>query len=264
VLADGDHMRVPLFLADAAASGLPGRQMLDAAAHRPGFRMASATTGMTDAETAEAVFQDRRLSHAYAQKSFSDRWSYKGMAWLASDEALAIYDQEVGRIFTDDDEDDGLTFSEVTPAEFVAAQRRTATGGEHGQNAFGSQPRLGSACTVKNGGGRFGDEGAAGTIVEADGALCCLANNLVPLDAQGRKVLKGLTWQPNDSMRGELTTVNRSEESEQTRVHVDGVGDVIGPDNQRRTSRPFIGNSNLAVQRAYDEYDASISKEWSK
>jgi hypothetical protein len=239
VLADGEHMRVPLFMADAAA-GLPGRRMLDAAAYRPGFRVAGATTGMTDAEKAaemaEAVFQDRRLSHAYAQKDFTDRWSYKGMAWLASDEALAIYDQEVGRIFTDDDDDDD------------DADSNTGAG-EHGARG----PQQGDQCTVKSGRGAYGPEGAAGTIVEADGALVCMANEMIPLDAQGRKVLNGLVWQPNDSRN----------DSSGSRVSVENVGDQIGPGDSRRvSSRPFVGTPQM--QKLYDQYDAEMSSAWKR
>jgi hypothetical protein len=55
----------------------------------------------------------------------------------------------------------------------VSGAWRTPTGvGSGGQLG----PRVGDACTVKFGGGRFGAEGSAGTVQLVDGRLVCVAD----------------------------------------------------------------------------------------
>ncbi len=53
--------------------------------------------------------------------------------------------------------------------------------GDDPDTGFGSNGSLdlqvGAACTVKQGGGRFGPEGARGTIQRVDGRLVCVANS---------------------------------------------------------------------------------------
>jgi len=49
--------------------------------------------------------------------------------------------------------------------------------GPHGFGETGmSGPRVGDACSVKRGGGRFGDEGAPGHMRMVDGVLTCVAD----------------------------------------------------------------------------------------
>jgi hypothetical protein len=55
-----------------------------------------------------------------------------------------------------------------------------------------------------------------------------------------------------------------SQPSGMRHVRVDGVGEMIVGDSRSRASRPFVGNSNQAVQDAYSAYDQMVSAAWKK
>jgi hypothetical protein len=241
-----DNLQVPLQFADSnTVSNNTGTrshvQLLDAGSHRPGFRSPT-TTGMSDSELKAVKAAKDKRAHSYATYDFIARNSYLG---TDPDLLDGLYDAD-----PDDDLDREDQDGDLYGAGERGVNSKLTGYGERGQGG----PQLGDRCTVRSGRGRFGDEGAAGTIVEADGALCCLANNLIPLDQQRQRVLKGLVWQPNDSRN----------DSSGRKVHVDGIGDVVGPGDSRTAARPFIGSSNPALQKAYDTYDFELANAYKK
>ena len=146
-LKDKHSMRVPLRMADSATVRDRLSALHDSSAYRPGFRNSTTTTGLSDAEMKAA---DTRLDHALKLRSFQDRHAWRGPEFWQSPECDALFDSEVGDDPDEDTPDDG-------------SRNDPETGfGERGARG----PQEGDACTVREGRGKYGPEGAAGVWVD--------------------------------------------------------------------------------------------------
>jgi hypothetical protein len=95
---------------------------------------------------------------------------------------------------------------------------------DHGIGSHGfSGAVAGDLCTVRRGGGRFGPEGAAGTIQLVDGRLECVADNYIPAAAK-----------PNDKF-------------------IEHNLDWLSADESDR---------NAVKDSAYQQYDAQLANAW--